>query len=206
MKSHNEDEYRKPPVTPSVDWQYPSPSGGLDLFIGPGASKAELCLQFLPTLVLAFAMTGWAGIKMESWSWWQFIVFWILLVDMIGGVITNATASAKRWYHRYQIAAKDHLLFVALHAIQPLLIVILFAPENPMYFVVTFGWLLVGALMILKCAVYLQRPCAGAWVVAGILLEQAVLDTPEGFEWFFAVYLIKVLMSHLLLEAPYKAN
>lgn len=197
------DKYIAPPNIPISEWRYPEPSGVMDRFIGPGATKAELWLQFLPTFIIASVVTIWAAFQYENWNWWQWIVYWVLIVDMVGGVITNATSSAKRWYHKRQTKNSDHLKFVLLHALQPFLIVILFAPENWIYFFGTFVWLLLGACIILKLPVYLQRPAAGAWVVGGIFLEQLILSTPAGFEWFFAVYLIKVLVSHLLCEPPY---
>ncbi|WP_462323105.1 hypothetical protein [Halochromatium sp.] len=99
-----QDSAPKPRQQPPIDWYVPQPrtglAGALDKFIGPGATTAELLLQILAPLVAALAAPLYAALSGEDWSWFQYLLCAVLAFDMVGGVVTNATSSAKRWYHR----------------------------------------------------------------------------------------------------------
>jgi len=178
----------------------------MDRFVGPGATPAELLLQFVPTLILAFGWVGFALYQGMDWTWWQLLLAWILVVDMVGGVITNATNAGKRWYHRPGQGFRQHLGFVLLHAFQPAVIVLAFDWGNLTFFIGSFGYLLGATLCLLTTPLYLQRPLAGLLVVIGCFLGLYVLPVPIGFEWFVPVYCVKVLSSHLVKEAPFRPS
>ncbi|MFV9503375.1 MAG: hypothetical protein AB4911_02300 [Oscillochloridaceae bacterium umkhey_bin13] len=82
-----------------INWHYPPPRDAFDRFIGPGATRAEILLQFVPTLLIALTLIAVAIIKAWGWTPVQLIVAGLLMLDMVGGVITNATSAGKRWYH-----------------------------------------------------------------------------------------------------------
>ncbi|MFZ0613588.1 MAG: hypothetical protein WAM73_15220 [Desulfobacterales bacterium] len=50
----------------------------------------------------------------------------MLAFDIVGGVTTNATSSAKRWYHRSGQTALNHMGFIALHLLHIFLVAWLF--------------------------------------------------------------------------------
>lgn len=50
---------------------------------------------------------------------------------------------------------------------------------------------------------YLQRPIAMMFVVGAVLLDQFVFPSVPAMAWFVPVFFVKLLISHLLKEAPY---
>ncbi len=199
---HNSDQR----VEPTIQWDYPEPKSALDRFVGPGATRAELALQFIPAGLAAMAWVGIAILQQWGWSVLQLVLAGILMVDMVGGVATNATSSAKRWYHRPGQGVGAHLGFTAVHAVQPLVVTLLFDRGNWAFLVGSYGYLMVAALTILLCPLYLRRPLAGSLLVGGFFLALYVLPVPSHFEWFLPVYYTKLLMSHLLREEPYRPD
>jgi len=189
---------------PRINWDYPPPQSALDRFVGPGATHAELLLQFVPTILATLGLIAAAIIGDWGWTPVQLIVAGILTLDMVGGVITNATSSGKRWYHRAGQGFRQHMLFVLIHIAQPTLVVLFFDPGNWMFVIGSYGYLMLASLLILLTPLYLQRPLAGLLLVGGFFLSLYVLPVPEYFEWFLPVFYTKLLSSHLLREEPYR--
>jgi hypothetical protein len=73
----------------AIDCNFPSPrpglAGALDKFIGPGATRAELTLQFGVPALAAIAAPLYASHVVESWSWLQYAVCCILAFDTAAG-------------------------------------------------------------------------------------------------------------------------
>jgi len=105
----------------SIRWDYPPPRkgwrGALDRFIGPGATAAEMWLQFLPPLLAAVAAPLYALHQELEWNALQLAFAAWLAFDMTGGILTNATSSAKRWYHREGQGGKELFGFAAAHLV-----------------------------------------------------------------------------------------
>jgi hypothetical protein len=191
------------PHTPNVQWDYPAPRGMLDRFIGPGATRAELWLQFSPALLSAIAWLV-AALRMDwGWSPLQIAMVMLLSIDLVGGVATNATSSAKRWYHREGQGFRQHFGFVLIH-VHPFLVMALFDPGNWQFALGSYGYLLAGALAILASPLYLRRPLALLLLLGGSVLSLYVLPIPVQFEWFLPVFYTKLFASHLLREEPYR--
>lgn len=190
-----------------ISWQPPEPRLGLagywDRFVGPGATRAELWLMTLPALVAAVAAPLLGRAAELNWSLWQMLLIAVLAFDLVGGVVTNATTAAKRWYHRPGQGFRDHFGFVVVHFIHPLLVGWLFLDGDWGYTAVAYGYLLLAALLILKAPLYLQRPLALLLYLSGLLLAFYLLPAPPGLEWFLPVFYLKLLVSHLLKEAPF---
>jgi len=189
--------------TPIVQWEHPAPRGPLDRFIGPGATRAEVLLQFGPALLSAGAWLVAALVYDWDWSPFQTIVVMLLSIDLVGGVMTNATSSAKRWYHREGQGFRQHFGFVLIH-LHPFLIMALFDPGNWLFAIGAYGYLLAGALVILTTPLYLRRPPALLLLLGGIFLSLYGLRVPALFEWFLPVFYTKLFAGHLLREEPYR--
>ncbi len=188
-----------------VSWDYPTPRGLLDRFIGPGATRAELLVQFVPTILIA---TAWPIVALSGnwgWSTLQIVLIVVFSIDLVGGVITNATSSAKRWYHRHGQGFVAHMGFVLIH-VHPFLIIALYDPGNWTFAIAAYAYLLFGALVILLMPLYLQRPIAFLLLIGGIFLSLYGLRVPTNFEWFLPLYYIKLFTSHLLYEEPYRPS
>ena len=107
-------------------WEYPEPRTGwrgeFDRFMGPGATRAELALELGFAVLGGAAMLIYALTSFPLWSIIQIGVAVLLAFDIAGGVVTNATSSAKRWYHRAGQGARQHLQFVALHIVHVIIV------------------------------------------------------------------------------------
>lgn len=187
-----------------IDWTKPVPQRAVDSFAGPQATSAELALQFAVAAAAAATFLGAEAYCGWGWSIVQKVVAALLAFDLFGGVVTNATSAAKRWYHRIDQTLRHHLAFVLLHAVQPALVVAFFAPDALTFAAASFAFVFGGAMVILALPLYLHRPVAACLVAVGIILGLYILAAPLHFEWFFPVYVVKVLHSHLVFEAPFR--
>lgn len=192
-----------------IDWQAPPPrqgwSGQWDRFVGPGASSAEEWVQLgLGSLIAV------ASLMIYWWSggfdhvWWASAVIAFLALDIGGGIVTNATNAAKRWYHRPEHGRRRaHLMFIAVHGLHIGAVAFLFAANPVLYFGLVYGFVLIAALIISLVPLYLQRPVAFALVALGVVGAQWPPLVPQGLGWFIPLLLLKLLLGHLLKEAPF---
>jgi len=187
-----------------IEWEHPQPKNGLDRFTGPGATRSEIFLQFGGAIAAIVAVVlGWRFGDV-SWSGLQVAVAAILALDVVGGIVTNATGAGKRWYHRSGQGKRQHVGFVLLHIVQPVIVFFVFDSVRWTFVAGGFGYLLIAAVIVLVTPLYLQRPVAGALVAVGVTLSLYVFPAPLGMEWFLPLYYVKLLLSHLLREEPYR--
>ncbi|MEM8556234.1 MAG: hypothetical protein AAGG50_00155 [Bacteroidota bacterium] len=190
-----------------VDWHAPVPrpglAGGWDRFIGPGATPAEQALAVVPALIAAIVLPVYAAAQGLDWTTAQAVVAGLLAFDIVGGVVTNATSSAKRWYHRAGQGARQHLSFVALHVAQIGLVGWLFRDLDFAYIGVVYGALLAAAVLVLRVPRRLQRSVALLLTVAALPFGLYALAPTPGLEWFVPALFLKLLVSHLTAEEPY---
>ena len=180
--------------------------GQLDRFIGPGATPAELVLQLLPSVAAAISAPLYALTLPFDWTPWQLGAIAILGFDLVGGVLTNATAAAKRWYHRPGQGWRQHMVFVSMHLFHVGLVALLFRGGDGLFFVGVSRYLLLAAGLILASPLYLQRPVA-LGLYGLVLVCDRILFTPTpGLEWFLPLFFLKLLISHLLKEFPYRPS
>jgi hypothetical protein len=172
--------------------------------MGPGATDAEQWLE-LGAALLAGIGAGVYAFAVSDWSLIQSLVTVLLAFDLAGGVVTNATSSAKRWYHRPGQGIRQHLGFTAVHALHLFLVAWLFLGGDWTYFAGTYAWLLAAALAIEFTPLYLKRPVALGLFVVSLTLSLYIFAAPPGLEWFLPVFYLKLLVSHLLPEAPFAA-
>ena len=191
-----------------IDWNLPEIrdgfSGRLDRFIGPGATRAELNFQQYVPFVFMAGFVGYALYAAFDWTVWQYMVAAILMGDMVGGIITNATSTAKRWYHREGQGFIAHMKFVATHLIQLAIFSWLFMGLDLLWLGIAYGYLIVSAVLVLRTPLYMQRPVALALYCGSLLLSIYVLQTPVGLEWFLPFFYLKLLICHILREEPYR--
>lgn len=186
-----------------IDWQVPTPRDGwrgqLDRFIGPKATPLESGLQLVVPLLAAISVWIWA----PPWSTLQLLLAIVLAADLAGGIVTNATASAKRWYHRQGQGKRQHLSFIALHFVQLTLFSAVFLDFDFSWIAISGGYLMLASVLIVSAPLYLQRPIAMSLFAMGLMLSEYWLIVPQGLEWFLPLFYLKLLLSHLLKEAPF---
>lgn len=177
--------------------------GALDRLIGPGATPAEVWLQLLPAIAAAIAATGYAVSLPLAWTSWQLGLIVFLGFDLAGGVITNATSSAKRWYYRPGQGWKQHLAFVAIHLVHVGLVAWFLRGGDWLFFCIVSGYLMTAAGIIVSVPLYLQRPVALGLYSLALIGDRYIAVPTVGLEWFLSVFFLKLLISHLLQEMSY---
>lgn len=194
----------------AVRWNCPPPRSGLlgalDRFIGPGATRAEVVLQFAIPTVGAVGALVYASRMPTGWTLAQYVLCFLLAFDIAGGVVTNATASAKRWYHRSGQSFKEHFGFVALHLVHIVAVSWLYLGLDITWFLIAGGYLLLAAAAVLTVSHYLQRPTALIGYAGGLLISLYLLEQPKGLEWFLPLLYLKLLVGHLPKEEPYRPD
>ena len=193
----------------NINWNPPNPREGFpgqwDKFVGPGATSAEEWVQLIGGVLLAIGSIALFFTQQETdVSIWQTVLVVILAADISGGIVTNATSAANRWYFRPEQGFKAHFGFIALHGVHIVLIALLFTANPLAYFLLFYGYLLVAAIIILRTPLYLQRPVAFAFYAGAILLNMLGLAAIQGLAWFIPLLFLKLLLAHLLKEAPYQ--
>jgi hypothetical protein len=178
--------------------------GALDRLVGPNATRAELALQFLLPLAAAGAAVSYAACAVGTWATLQYIFCAILAFDVMGGIITNASSSGKRWYHRTGRRWPHHFGFVTLHLGHLVLVSWLFLAFDLAWLAITGAYLLIASLTILSTPLYLQRPIALIMYAGSVLMAMYALAPAAGMEWFLPLFYLKLLVAHLLNEQAYR--
>lgn len=194
----------------TIRWNFPPPRSGFlgawDKFIGPGATRAEIVLQLAIPAIGAVGASLYASRVAVDWTLAQYSVCFLLAFDIAGGIITNATSSAKRWYHRAGQGFKQHFGAVAIHLIHIILVSWLYLGLDMAWFLIAGGYLLIAAAVVLLVPQYLQRPTALVLYAGGLLISLYLLRQPEALEWFLPLFYLKLLVSHLPKEEPYRPD
>jgi len=191
-----------------IDWNIPQERAGfwgvIDKLIGPGATKAEKNLQLYVPFAAGLGLAYWAFITELEWSWAQYLIAGLLTVDIVGGIITNSTSSAKRWFHREGQGFTQHMGFIFVHFVQLSMYSWAFLDFDIVWVAVVGGYMVFACTVILKTPLYLQRPVALTAYSLSIVLSTYWFDAPQGLEWFLPLFYLKLLVSHVLREEPYR--
>jgi len=192
-----------------VDWQYEGP---IDFFVGTGATFAEKSLAWgggIVLLVLIYLLS-WQH-QQFRWTWWQWMLAAIVMIDIGGGVVANALNCQKRYAHApiqpeetgfYRVLKKYPIVFVALH-IHSFIIAAAF--EGGIAFALTWYLGILAAHFIVNASpLYLRRPISFGSVAIAMLINLYAMTPPSGFEWFAPFLAIKLIYGHGVQEEPYR--
>ena len=191
-----------------VDWRIPPPrpglAGAMDRFFGPGRSRRENLTEagthlLVLALLAAYIVRQARG---EDWSVLEVVVTAVIAVDLVGGVLTNATNSAKRWYHRPGRRG-PRLVFVAAHVVYPLVVTGLpAAGADPAWLPANVALLLAAAVLVELAPVDVKRLLAVACYLAAVLVNLTWLPLHPAYAWFPLFFYLKLLVCFLVPEAP----
>ncbi len=179
-------------------------AGWLDRLTGPGATPAEIRLQFLPSVLAAILAPAYAVAMDVDFSVLQLALISFLAFDLLGGVLTNSTAAAKRWFHRPGQGPRQHLGFVTIHLLHIAAVAALFRDGDFVYFAVTGSFLLLAASVIIASPLYLQRTVSLGLFALSIVGSAYLFSPTPGLEWFLPLFFLKLLVSHLVFETPFR--
>lgn len=178
---------------------------------GCGATKAESMLanyaSFLAPVFLY--VLSWRNL---DWSILQLVIVSFLLIDMIGGVLTNSLNSMKRVLYSEEKASFSKIAqFVNSKYLFPAIHFHLFI--IPIYFNVTFVYAAFWYLFMLSSVVvvhniplYMQRPIAMLIIMLSIIVNSSLFVLPAGIEWLAPIFMMKLVLSHGVREEPYRPS
>lgn len=163
-------------------------------------------LIIIPSLLAGLGLPLYAIWLGLGWTTAQLVVAGLMAFDLTGGVVTNATSTAKRWYHRPGQSWVQHIGL---------------SPSKPctsdwsrgcsVAWIGSNSWSSMSTCWRRGCSSP-GRSCISKRSVAllllfGALILNAYILTPTlGLEWFVLVFFLKLLVSHLVMEAPYPAE
>lgn len=192
-----------------ISWEIPATppglAGRLERFMGPGKSRSESVVETLGLLGCASLLAAGlltSGIARDL-STAQLVVVALAGLDLIGGVLTNATNAAKRWYHRADPGARRaRLLFVSAHLIHLAAMGLVVLSGDLTWTLTNAALLLGGAATVEYAPLHLRRPVAMALLTAAVLANLFWLPVPTALAWFAPLFFLKLLVCHLVPEAP----
>lgn len=178
----------------------PGLGGWLDRIVGPHGTPGELWLQFVPSISAAIALPLVAISWQLPWNSVQLAIATLFAFDLTGGIVTNATPAAKRWYHRPGQTFRHHFGFVAIHGLHLFIVATLFRGGDWFFFGLTYSFLLLGSSLILTVPRDLGRPVALLLCGIGLLFGFYLIPPTVGLEWFLPFLWLKLFVGHLLPE------
>ncbi|MFI2211588.1 hypothetical protein [Streptomyces sp. NPDC020141] len=194
---------------PRVDWEIPPTppgwQGRLERFMGPGKSRSESAVEYTGLAVCAAVLAAGllSGGAYRDWSALQLAVVALIGLDLVGGVLTNATNAAKRWYHRPEPGTRHaRLAFVGAHLLHLAAMGLIVLAGDWTWILANGALLLAGATAVEFTPVHLKRPLSMAVLMTAVLVNQFWLETPAALVWFAPLFFLKLLVCHLVPEAP----
>ncbi|MFD7962910.1 hypothetical protein ACFV5J_19085 [Streptomyces zaomyceticus] len=192
-----------------IAWEIPRTppgfAGRVERFMGPGKTRAESAVEIAGLVVCALLLA--AGIRTSgawhAWSGLQCAVVALVGLDLIGGVLTNATNAAKRWYHRPGPGVRrSRLLFVSAHLLHLLAVGLIVLPTDWRWTLGNGALLLAGAALVEFTPLHLKRPVSMIALTVAVLVNLFWLEVPLVLGWFAPLFFLKLLVCHLVPEAP----
>ncbi|MEV4940549.1 hypothetical protein [Streptomyces zaomyceticus] len=173
--------------------------------MGPGKTRAESAVEIAGLIACALLLA--AGLQTsgswQAWSGLQCAVVALVGLDLIGGVLTNATNAAKRWYHRPGPGVRrSRLLFVSAHLLHLLAVGLIVLPTDWRWTLGNGALLLAGAALVEFTPLPLKRPVSMIALTAAVLINLFWLEAPLVLGWFAPLFFLKLLVCHLVPEAP----
>ncbi|MDA3643252.1 hypothetical protein LZ318_20400 [Saccharopolyspora indica] len=199
------------PETPGdvvIEWRIPSTPRGvggvLKRFIGPGRTRLENVVeavgQLLNMALLALCIAwfgGWGGAVLPD------VVLAVMVFDLVGGVLTNATNAAKRWYHRPAPGMRGkRLLFIASHLLYLVAVVFVLDAGGWRWLLINAALLLAAAVLVEVAPLEVKRLAAVGLYLAAVLVNLTWLPLPAVLAWFPVLFFLKLLVCFMVPEAP----
>lgn len=192
-----------------VDWNIPQTPAGrrgtLERFMGPGKTREESLVEMVGGVVAfaAILWLAWGDEQVQAWTALQIVLGIVLALDLVGGVLTNATNSAKRWYHRPGSGRRRaRMLFISAHILHLVVVAFVLLPDDTTWFATHLALLAFGTLVIELAALEVKRPLAACAVLVAVVVGQAVAPLEGILVLVPVVFYMKLLMGHLVPEAP----
>ncbi|PJE97986.1 hypothetical protein CUT44_01675 [Streptomyces carminius] len=196
-----------------IDWAVPPVRAGwaghVDRLMGPGMSRGERLVELLggalccALLAVLAVRTGAYG----RWSLLQAAVAAVVALDMVGGVLTLAGNTTKRWYHlRSAGAPRRRRILLSVHLVHLAAVAFLLLPggagRNWQWLLVNTALLAAAAVVVESAPLPLVRPVAMACYLVAVLVNLVWFPVPRELLWFTPLFFLKLVVCLLVPEAP----
>ena len=170
---------------------------------GPTRTGGETIVVAVGSAVVMVLLADYilhAGVWLR-WSVPQKIVIAAVIFDLVFGMLTISTTTAKRWYHRPGPAVRRfRFAFVIVHLVPYIVLV-------AALFDIGFGWalanaglLLAGTALIDFTPTDLKRLVAICLTLTAGLVNLIWLPLPSALAWLPLLLFVKIMMCFLLPE------
>ena len=198
----------------TVDWTIPPTAPGwagqIERFMGPGKTREEIIVEVGggALAVAAVATLAATDESVREWSSLQVALAVVVGLDLVGGVLTNATNSAKRWYHRPGPGrVRARLGFALAHVAHLAVVAFVLLPGHAALWWWTHVAFLTGSSLLIELVpVEVKRPTAVTALVCAVALGQAVAPVGGVLTLVPVLLYLKLLVGHLVPEAPLTAS
>lgn len=167
------------------------------LLHGEHPAPLNVALVYIVGLLAAFFIVS-QSLTAVALSPFQVVVLFILALDICGGVVANSTPATNRWYHERPLMIR--LVFVLVHAVHPLVAVLVLDPGNWLFFGALYAYMLLTTTILLLLpflprVTISQRPLAFAFFALGVVGASYVLDPVVTLQWFAPAYFAKLIIG-----------
>lgn len=144
--------------------------------------------------VLAGIFVVWQGQRLHSLSPVQIVVLFVVALDVVSGIVANATRSTNVWYRQRPLWGR--LLFVAVHFVHPLLAVLFVDAGNWTFFWAVYLYMLATTSILLTMPpTESQRPLAFAFYAVGVIGVIYLAPVAPILHWFAPTFFAKLILA-----------
>lgn len=171
--------------------------GYLAKLTGPTATRTEILLQFLvPAAIVAFLVYSQAAFLFGQGLLYT-IVLCLLAFDVIGGVVTNETIAARRWFNRDGVSKLKKWLFCLMHLVH-ICALFLFLNEPALSGFLTYCSLYLASFtLVILTPNYISRAVA-AWLYCAFIVLFFEFDYfgLENFKYLLLIFHYKIVVAY----------
>ena len=122
------------------------------------------------------------------------LVLFLLGLDFVGGIISNATYATNELYKKKSL--KYRFLALLLHGVQLLIVSILFNNTNWIFFVVTYIYMIfAGTIVLMISKSKQQKSIALGLFILGVVLNTYFFNPSQILSYVVASYFFKLIVS-----------
>ena len=161
---------------------------------GDNPQPFEMVLTYAVGVLAGVFLVGYGLATGIALSFWQMGVLFLVALDVVSGIVANATQSTNAWYRRRALWVR--LLFIVVHFMHPLLAMIFVDPGNWTFFWGVYLYMIATTLTLLFMpSAQAQRPLAFAFFAVGVFGAIYLLPTSVLLQWFAPAYFAKLILA-----------
>lgn len=171
--------------------------GLLAKLTGPTATRTEILLQFIaPVAIVAFLVYSQAAFLFGQGLLYT-IILCLLAFDVLGGVVTNETLAARKWFNRDDVSKLKKWLFCLMHLVH-ICVLFLYLNEPALPGLLTYGSLYLASFtLVILTPNYISRAVAAS-LYCGFIVLFFEFDYfgLENFKYLLLIFHYKIVVAY----------